>query len=140
VSAHQDQLARRAAVCACGVLRVTTTGPPAIVNACACLDCQRRSGSAFTYTAFFPDAQVQIEGEYRSFRGTRAAGRWHEASFCSACGVSLVSRLEVLPGMTGVAVGCFADPTFEPPHGFYWATRRHAWLPAPIGVAMHDTQ
>ena len=71
MSAHEDQLARRVAACACGALRVTTIGTPAIVNACACLDCQRRCGSAFTYTAFFPDAQVQIEGEFRSFRELR---------------------------------------------------------------------
>lgn len=140
MSTHEDQLTRRAAVCACGALRITTIGPPAVVNACACLDCQQRSGSAFTYTAFFKDAQVQIEGEFRSFRGMRAAGRWHEASFCVVCGVSVLSRLEVFPGMTGVSVGCFADPAFERPGGFYWASRRHAWLPAPTGVEMHDTQ
>ena len=57
MSAHEDQLARRVAACACGALWVTTIGTPAIVNACACLDCQRRCGSAFIYTAFFPDAQ-----------------------------------------------------------------------------------
>ena len=53
MSAHEDQLARRVPACACGALRVTTNGTPAIVNACVCLDCQRRCGSAFTYTAFF---------------------------------------------------------------------------------------
>lgn len=140
MSTHEDQLTRRAAVCACGALRVTTIGAPVMVNACACLDCQRRSGSAFTYTAFFPEAQVLIEGEFRSFREMRSAGRWHEASFCAGCGITVMSRLEVLPGVLGVSVGCFADPGFEPPHGFYWARRRHAWLPTPIGVETYDTQ
>jgi len=140
MSIHEDQLTRRVAACACGALRVTTIGTAAVVNACACLDCQRRCGSAFTYTAFFPDAQVQIEGEFRSFRELRSAGRWHEASFCLVCGVSVLARLEVLTGMTGVSVGCFADPTFEPPRGFYWASRRHAWLPVPIGVEVFETQ
>ena len=137
---REDRQKRRVAACACGALRVTTVGPPAVVNACACLDCQRRSGSAFTYTAFFPDARVQIESELRSFRETRAAGRWHEASFCVACGVSVVSRLEVFPDLVGVSVGCFRDPGFEPPGGFYWACRRHAWLPAPAGVEVLETQ
>ena len=139
MSTHDDQTTR-AAACACGAFRVTTVDPAVIVNACACLACQRRCGSAFTYTAFFPDARVRIEGEHRSFRELRASGRWHEASFCVACGVSLLSRLEVFPGMVGVSLACFADPTFEPPGGFYWASERHAWLPAPIGVAMHGTQ
>jgi hypothetical protein len=34
--------------------------------------------SAFTYTAFFPNDAIKIEGETRSYREMRAAGRWHE--------------------------------------------------------------
>ena len=136
---EQTQPARRTATCSCGAVRVTVVGKPSVVNACACLNCQKRSGSAFTYTAFFPDAQVEIEGQLRSFREMRSAARWHEASFCPACGVS-VSRLEVFPGLTGVSVGCFADPAFDPPHGFYWASRRNAWLPLPSDVEVLQTQ
>ena len=134
------QSSGRAATCSCGALRVTAKGQPTIVNACSCLNCQRRSGSAFTYTAFFPDADVAFEGELRSFRETRSAGRWHESSFCPACGVSVMSRLEVFPGLTGVAVGCFSDPTFDLPQGFYWASRRHAWLPLPVDVQVFEQQ
>ncbi len=130
----------RTASCACGALRVTARGAPAVVNACACLDCQTRSGSAFTYTAFFPNDALEIEGEPRSFRTMRAAGRWHEASFCPACGVSLFARLEVFPHLTGIAVGCFGDSAFAAPDGFYWASRRHHWLPAPTSVKVVDTQ
>ena len=130
----------RQASCACGAVRVTARGVPAVVNACVCFDCQRRSGSAFTYTAFFPNEAVQVEGETRAFRTMRAAERWHDASFCIACGVSILSRLEVFPHLTGVSVGCFADPDFDPPSGFYWTSRKHHWLPAPAGVDVLDTQ
>src|ERR1043166_2407626 len=106
------QPSKGAATCSCGALRVTATGQATVVNACSCLNCQRRSGSAFTYTAFFPDGDVRIDGEFRSFREMRSAGRWHESSFCPVCGVCVVSRLEVFPGLTGVPVGCFADPAF----------------------------
>jgi hypothetical protein len=130
----------RTASCACGTIRVTARGMPEIVNACSCLACQKRSGSSFTYTAFFPNDAVKIEGETRVYRETRPAGRWHEVSFCVACGVALLSRIQVLPRLTGVAVGCFSDPGFEAPHAFYWATRRHHWLSAPEGVKIVDEQ
>ena len=39
-------------------------------------DCHTRSGSAFTYTAFFPNDAVEIKGETRSSRTMRAAERW----------------------------------------------------------------
>jgi hypothetical protein len=88
-----------------------TVGAPEVVNACSCFNCQKRSGSAFTYTAFFPNDAIKIEGETRSYREMRAAGRWHEVGFCVTCGVAVVSRLEVFPHLTGVAGGCFSDPS-----------------------------
>lgn len=92
-----------------------------------------KSGSSFTYSAIFRDNAIKVEGETRSYRETRAAGRWHETSFCVVCGVSVISRLEVFPHLTGGAVGCFSDPDFEPPGGFYWAARRHRGLATPEG-------
>jgi hypothetical protein len=130
----------RTASCACGALRVTAVGAPEVVNACSCFNCQKRSGSAFSYTAFFWNDAVRIEGEARSYREMRAAGRWHEVHFCISCGVGVVSRLEVFPHLTGVAVGCFADASFDAPSGFYWAARRHHWLPAPQGVKVVEEQ
>jgi hypothetical protein len=136
---HQ-RTSSRTASCACGALRVRTTGEPEVVNACSCFNCQKRSGSCFTYTAFFPNDAIKIEGETRSYREMRAAGRWHEASFCITCGVPVISRLQVFPHLTGVAVGCFSDPGFEAPSGFYWSTRRHHWLPTPSGVTVVEEQ
>jgi hypothetical protein len=136
-----DQRTRvRTASCACGTLRVTTSGAPEVVNACSCFNCQKRSGSSFTYTAFFPSDAIKVEGETGSYREKRATGRWHEVSFCVTCGVAVISRLEVFPHLTGVAVGCFSDPGFDTPHGFYWAARRHHWLPAPEGVKVEQEQ
>jgi len=137
---EQQRAPSRTASCACGALRVTTMGAPEVVNACSCFNCQKRSGSAFTYTAFFPNDAIKIEGETRSYREMRAAGRWHEVGFCVTCGVAVVSRLEVFPHLTGVAVGCFSDPSFDSPSGFYWAARRHHWLPAPQGVKVVEEQ
>ena len=53
----------KTAACACGALRVTVSAPPGNVHICSCLDCQRRSGSAFTYTAFFAENAVSVTGE-----------------------------------------------------------------------------
>lgn len=138
-SSHDRELVRTAS-CACGAVRVSARGAPTVVNACSCFDCQKRSGSSFTYTGFFPNDMIAIEGEMRAYREVRAAGRWHEASFCIVCGVPIISRLEVFPTLTGVAAGCFSDADFDPPGGFYWAQRRHKWLAEPIGVRVVDQQ
>jgi hypothetical protein len=137
---NHRRLSPKTASCACGALRVTTTVAPEVVNACSCFNCQTRSGSCFTYTAFFPNDGIKIEGEMRCYREVRAAGRWHEVSFCTICGVAVISRLEVFPQLTGVAVGCFSDPRFEAPSGFYWSRRRHHWLAAPSRMRVVEEQ
>ena len=97
----------KTAACACGALTATAKASPSKVHACSCLECQRRSGSAFTYTAFFADADVTIAGEYRTWRRDSEAGRFHETSFCPTCGCAMFYRLEALPGVIGVPVGSF---------------------------------
>ena len=127
--------------CSCGGLSVTVAGDPVRVNACTCLNCQRRSGSAFTYTAFFPDdAVVAITGESRVWREVRDAGRWHDSMFCPVCGMMVYSRLEAIPNTIGLAVGCIGDPAFAAPETFYWTLRRPHWLVLPEDIRALDRQ
>ncbi|MDR3475443.1 MAG: GFA family protein [Devosia sp.] len=127
--------------CSCGGLSVTVVGAPVRINACSCNDCQRRSGSAFTYTAFYLDAAVRgISGVYRLWREIRDAGRWHDTGFCPTCGVAVFCRLEAIPDTIGIAVGTLNDPGFAAPENFYWITRRHHWLPLPEGIGRLERQ
>src|SRR5687767_11864282 len=130
----------KTAACCCGALNVTVSAPALSVHACACLDCQRRSGSAFTCTAFFAKEAASIQGEYRTFSRVADSGRANESGFCPACGSSVLSWLEGIPDVIGVAVGCFADPAFDKPGTLYWTIRRHGWLATPLGAADVERQ
>jgi hypothetical protein len=44
----------RIALCCCGSLRAEATSEPALVAACHCIECQRRTGSPFGVSAYFP--------------------------------------------------------------------------------------
>ena len=111
-----------------------------MTHACSCLACQRGTGSAFSYSAFFAEDIVQTAGERRSYRRTTDSGRWQETTFCPVCGVCVLTRLEALPGIIDVSVGCFADPGFDKPQNLWWASRRHHWFEPPPGVEPVDTQ
>ena len=50
----------RTAECACGALKPSAEGEPAIVGAYCCLRCQRRTGSVFGVAAYFPKDKVEI--------------------------------------------------------------------------------
>jgi hypothetical protein len=130
----------RKASCSCGKLTVTTHGEPLEVSACSCLDCQRRSGSAFTYIASYSDTAVSIAGDRKAWRSQSDSGRWVESNFCPTCGVTVCFLMEAFPETTGVCVGCFADSNFVKPEGLYWASRHHRWLVFPEGIKLLETE
>jgi hypothetical protein len=108
-------------------LTVTARGEPVEVYLCSCTDCQRGSGSAFSYAAIFPESAVSTAGESRQYRQQGDSGRFVDSFFCLTCGTSVLFRAEGLPGTLGVR---FADPSFARPSKL-WASRRHHWLELP---------
>jgi hypothetical protein len=142
VDEHSERRATypKTATCACGALTVTVSAPPQKVHACACLDCQRRTGAAFSYTAFFAEDATAVAGRYRTWRRIADSGRWTDACFCTECGSTAFIRLEGLPNAIGVPVGCFGEPGFDAPGAFYWTIRRHAWLAPPERMRAYERQ
>ena len=118
----------RVASCRCGQLRATCTGEPVRVSVCHCLECQKRSGSAFAVQARWPDAQVALAGEFRTWSQQGDSGTVARFRFCPTCGATLVYASEGMPGLTAVAVGAFADPGFPPPQYSVWEDRKHGWV------------
>ncbi len=136
----RGKTAARTASCACGALKIVTVGEPVRVHACCCLNCQKETGSVFSYSAFFPETAVSIEGEYKSWGQGMGSGQGGANWFCPTCGTRVLLRMEGLPGVVGISVGCFADPTFPPPKTIYWWRRHHRWLAPPPGIVVQDTQ
>jgi hypothetical protein len=64
----------RTASCRCGQLRATVTGAPLRVSVCHCLNCKKRSGSAFAVQARWPAEQVTVEGRSNSFKKVADSG------------------------------------------------------------------
>ena len=94
----------RTAACACGALKVTTEGEPSIVAACNCTLCQRRTGSVFGVSAYFPKAAVQVTGQAKLFTRGSDSGRKAHCYFCLECGTTLFWDAEARPDHRGVAV------------------------------------
>ena len=49
----------RKAKCCCGACSIDVEGDPALNALCHCLNCKRRTGSAFGWSAYFADAAVK---------------------------------------------------------------------------------
>jgi hypothetical protein len=119
----------RVARCACGALSARAEGDPVRLSLCHCLDCKRRTGSAFGWNATYDADQVEIVGAYRSFTRGSDDGFWVRNHFCDTCGAGLFYEIERRPGMISIAAGAFADPDFPPPRIEVYEERRCAWLP-----------
>lgn len=122
----------RQAKCSCGQLGVITRGDPKIVAACSCLKCQQRTGSVFGVSSYFDDEQI-IErfGDYNTYQSDVEAGRKIDRCFCATCGSTVFWKAELFPHKTGIAVGCFADPTFPAPVASVWNQSKHPWVTFP---------
>lgn len=129
----------RIAACGCGQLSAETHGEPTDIYLCSCKDCQRMSGSSYSYQALFPVDQVTLKGERKVWRHYGDSGRWLDNVFCPNCGNTVFSFGETVPDI-GICVGAFADPDFPKPKRVYWTSRRHHWLDLPEDVELLDTQ
>lgn len=118
----------RVATCRCGQLRAVCVGEPVRVSVCHCLDCQRRSGSAFAAQARWPDDRVTVEGEAATWQRVADSGHRATYSFCRTCGSTVAYVVEGWPGVTAVPIGAFADPTFPSPRFSVYEHRKHPWV------------
>lgn len=122
------------ASCQCGQLSVTVPGPTIAVVACHCLACQKRSGSPFGVAAFYPHAEVKIEGEARQFSRETDLGPPFEHFFCADCGTTVYMRGTKNPDVTGIPIGLFDDEHAMQPIRSVWEDRQHGWVTIPTAV------
>jgi hypothetical protein len=117
----------RIARCCCGALRAEATGEPSRLSVCHCIECQRRTGSAFGVSTYFPKDQVRTEGPSKIYVRGSDSRRKIELHFCPDCGTSVFWYTEFLPDHIGIAFGTFADP-LPWPTASVWEATRHPWV------------
>ena len=126
--------AARTASCRCGQLRATVTGDPVRVSVCHCLNCKKRSGSAFSVQARWPLEWVSVEGRSNSFKKVSGSGNWATFHFCPECGSDVYyvnggpSVHAEVAGLVAVPLGAFDDPYFTVPNFSVWEERKHDWV------------
>jgi len=128
--------------CQCGAVRYEISGPPRVVYACHCTECQTQSGSAFAIAAVIPQANFRItKGAPRMFarkiNPEKAMERW----FCSDSG----TRLYHVPGGAAypncnVKPGTLDDASWLNPTIHFWTRSAQAWVVIPEDAVRHDTQ
>jgi hypothetical protein len=127
----------RTARCCCGDCTITVEGEPVLNGICHCTSCKRRIGSAFGWSAYFPDDKITAKaGTLNVYAKDGATG--YNRFFCARCGATLFWKsFGFLPDAAGVAGGCFIDDPLPEPNlsaqdrdHCAWRTLPDSWLKA----------
>ncbi len=117
----------RLAACSCGQLTANVCAAPLRVSVCHCLDCQRRTGSAFAAQARFATHSVHISGASTAYVRVGEEGCQTTFHFCPHCSAIVYYQREGDPD-TIIPVGAFADPNFPAPTRSVWEEDQHLWV------------
>lgn len=124
----------RIAKCQCGELQVKCEGEPQHIFMCYCESCQRRTGTSYNLSAWFPKKDTIIEGETKQYVRIGDEGTKITFHFCPTCGSSVYwDASGDLSELFGLAVGCFVEADFPAPTVSFYGERRHHWLTQPAG-------
>jgi hypothetical protein len=126
-------LSGRTASCRFGQLKATVTGEPVRVSVCHCLNCKKRSGSAFAVQARWPKEDVRIEGGSKTFVKVADSGNRATFHFCPDCGSDVYYEIDgkfddKFNGLIAIPLGAFDDPYFLKPRFSVWEERKHDWV------------
>jgi hypothetical protein len=117
----------RTAQCQCGALSVETQSEPVSVLICHCTGCQRRTGSAFGFSAYFRTDQAKISGQSTAWERKGETGNAFTSHFCPTCGTAVFWYLGMNPKVVGVAAATFGDRGFPAPQESIWEDHAFPW-------------
>jgi hypothetical protein len=114
--------------CRCGQLVAECTGEPVRVSVCHCLDCKKRSGSAFAAQVRFPTNRVAISGRSTEWNVVGDSGNPASFNFCPVCGSTLWYRAGPMTDAIAIPLGNFENPHFAAPAFSVWEERKQDWV------------
>jgi hypothetical protein len=110
-------------------LKATATGEPVRLSVCHCLNCKKRSGSAFAVQARWPADQVTIEGQSKTHVMVADSGNSATFHFCPDCGSDVYyENSGKFDGLIAIPLGAFDDPNFGSPEYSVWEQRKQDWV------------
>jgi hypothetical protein len=136
-------MTERNASCRCGQLKVTASGDWVRLSVCHCLNCKKRSGSAFAVQARWPKENVRIEGESKTFVKVADSGNRATFHFCPECGSDVYYEIDgkyddKFNDLVAIPLGAFDDPYFGQPAYSVWESRKHGWVEIVGSDIEHD--
>jgi hypothetical protein len=120
--------------CLCGAVTYRSTGAPAFVANCFCVDCRRESGSGHITAVAIPDASLTTVGETRDYVKPADSGQTIRNTFCPVCATTLYTHPSKLPDLALLRAGTLDDATAIRPRFNLYVASAPDWDPPPAGL------
>ena len=121
--------------CKCEALRYKLSAPPLFTHACHCLDCQKRTGEAFSLTTFvIHDELIITRGETLAISVSSRS----TAYACAKCKTPVCIASAAFPLSVILKPGTLDNPRLARPQAHIWTCRKQAWLTLPEDVPQFE--
>ena len=114
--------------CMCGTVRWELSEPPIGSGICHCRRCQRRTGSASSYSALALKANLEVVSGEASLDSYAPDEGWHKY-FCGDCGSAIFTLNPDQPELVGMRMGGFDDDPGVRPAFHQFTNYAPAWAP-----------
>jgi hypothetical protein len=117
--------------CQCGSIRYRLSGPPKMLYACHCSDCQKQSSSAFGMSLIMNRTDVDFTrgGEQLKTWDTRGEdGRLKRCAFCPRCGSRIYHASEPEDETISIKAGSLDNTRGLRPVAHIWLQSAQPWL------------
>lgn len=121
--------------CTCGDLSYHLTGSPLFVHVCHCLDCKRRSGSAFAITTIVLEDDIVVTRG--SVQDTSDDGV-HTRFYCASCGQEIWATSTRHQATALLRTGTLNDSRQLSVGAHIWVKRKQAWVSLAEGVPQFE--
>jgi hypothetical protein len=106
---------------------------------CHCLECQKRTGSAFGAQARFAKENVAfVSGAAAEYSRVGDEGGVATFRFCRDCGSTVWYTIDGDTNSIAVTLGAFADPAFPQPRFSVYEERKHPWVALEAEPISHE--
>lgn len=114
--------------CLCGKITYSAEAEPAFMGVCHCKDCQRATGSAFEAVIAIPDASLTVRGTPKTFSVKGMSGKEVHRNFCPDCGSTMMTRVDIMPGLVLLTTGPLDDPSLFKPTMQIFCDSAQPWV------------
>lgn len=123
--------------CLCGAVRYTLKSEPRATALCHCSQCQKQTGSMFSFNLVVKEADYEQHGETKVFVDAGDSGQPVYRHFCGSCGSPLYAKIAAAPGKLILKAGSLDSTDGLRPQNEIYTERAADWLPHVEGTTRY---